>query len=61
MLRVLSRMHDCSARSLWQMVQFSIDQVLDKISLQDLVNAEKDSAKFLIDILEQNTDAVKQD
>jgi Rrf2 family protein len=28
---------DCSARSLWQMIQMTIDQVLDQISLQDLV------------------------
>jgi Rrf2 family transcriptional regulator, iron-sulfur cluster assembly transcription factor len=60
-LKICTHSIDCSARSLWQMVQFSIDQVLDKISLQDLVNAEKDSAKVLIDILEQNTDTVKQD
>lgn len=38
---------DCSARSLWQMIQYSIDQVLDKISLYDLVSSEKESAKVL--------------
>ena len=38
---------DCSARSLWQMVQYSIDQVLDKVSLYDLVNSEEESAKIL--------------
>lgn len=45
---------DCSARSLWQMVQFSIDQVLDKISLHDLVNPETESAKVLVQIMEEN-------
>jgi hypothetical protein len=29
------------------MVQYSIDQVLDKVSLYDLVNSEKESAKIL--------------
>lgn len=44
---------ECSARSLWQMVQFNIDQLLDKISLYDLVNSEKESANFLKQLLEQ--------
>ncbi len=38
---------DCSARSLWQMIQFTVDQLLDKITLYDLVNTEKESAKTL--------------
>src|SRR4030095_1358815 len=38
---------DCSSRSLWQMVQFTIDQLLDKITLFDLVNSEKESGKIL--------------
>src|SRR5439155_26091444 len=28
---------DCSSRSLWQMIQFTVDQLLDKITLYDLV------------------------
>ncbi|HEU0110105.1 MAG TPA: Rrf2 family transcriptional regulator [Flavisolibacter sp.] len=54
-LKICTNSVDCSARSLWQMVQFSIDQVLDKISLHDLVSAENGSAKTLVQILEQNT------
>jgi Rrf2 family protein len=46
---------ECSARSLWQMVQFNIDQLLDKISLHDLVNSEKESGEILKQILEQNS------
>ncbi|HEU4633038.1 MAG TPA: Rrf2 family transcriptional regulator [Flavisolibacter sp.] len=53
-MKICTHSVDCSARSLWQMVQFSIDQVLDKISLFDLVNTEKESAKVLVQILEQN-------
>ncbi len=45
---------DCSARSLWQMVQFSIDQVLDQISLYDLVNAENGSEIKLMQIMEES-------
>jgi len=46
-LKLCTHSVDCSARSLWQMVQYSIDQVLDKVSLYDLVNSEKESAKIL--------------
>jgi len=38
---------DCSARSLWQMIQYTVDQLLNKITLHDLVNTEKESADIL--------------
>ncbi|MBD0293614.1 MAG: Rrf2 family transcriptional regulator [Flavisolibacter sp.] len=50
---------DCSARSLWQMIQFTVDQLLDKITLYDLVSSEKESAKVLAQVLEQNVEGVK--
>jgi Rrf2 family transcriptional regulator, iron-sulfur cluster assembly transcription factor len=44
---------DCSARSLWQMIQFTVDQLLDKITLYDMANSkEHESAKYLRQILE---------
>jgi len=45
---------DCSARSLWQMIQFAVDHVLDKVSLYDLVNSEEESEKILEKLLERN-------
>jgi Rrf2 family protein len=45
---------DCSARSLWKMVQFTVDRLLDKVTLYDLVNTEQESSKILSDILEYN-------
>jgi Rrf2 family protein len=44
---------DCSSRSLWQMVQLMIDQFLDQVTLHDLVNKEKDSARIFEQMLEQ--------
>jgi len=38
---------DCSARSLWQMIQYSVDQLLDKISLADLLSSEQQSGNAL--------------
>jgi Rrf2 family protein len=45
---------DCSSRSLWKMIQFTVDQLLDKITLHELANTEKESEKNLNEILQQN-------
>jgi Rrf2 family iron-sulfur cluster assembly transcriptional regulator len=42
---------DCSARSLWQMIQYTLDQLLNNVTLYDLVNSEQESTKFLYDML----------
>ncbi len=42
---------DCSSRSLWQMIQYTVDQLLDKVTLHDLVNSEKDSSRLLEEML----------
>jgi Rrf2 family transcriptional regulator, iron-sulfur cluster assembly transcription factor len=46
---------DCSARSLWKMIAFTVDQLLSKITLQDLAQGENESSKMLLQILEQNS------
>ena len=53
-LKLCTHSVDCSTRSLWQMIQFNIDLLLDKVTLYDLVNSEKGSGKILNQILEQN-------
>jgi Rrf2 family iron-sulfur cluster assembly transcriptional regulator len=42
---------ECSSRSLWQMIQFNMDQFLDKITLDDLLSSEKKSKDHLKQIL----------
>lgn len=37
---------DCSARSLWKIIQFTVDQVLDKMTLADLCGKEKSVIKL---------------
>ena len=44
---------DCSSRSLWQMIQFLLDNFLDKITLHDLVNTEEHSAGFFYKLLNE--------
>lgn len=45
---------DCSSRSLWQMVQFILDDFLNKVTLHDLVSSEKDSSRFFYKLLGQD-------
>lgn len=53
-LKLCTHSVDCSARSLWQIIQFAVDQVLNKVTLHDLVSSEKESDKLLAKILERN-------
>jgi len=45
--RMCTHSVDCSARSLWQLVQSSIDHVLDQITLYDLVSKDPGADAFL--------------
>jgi len=45
---------DCSSRSLWKMIQYTMDQLLDKITLADLVKSEDEPSKRLQQIVEQS-------
>jgi Rrf2 family transcriptional regulator, iron-sulfur cluster assembly transcription factor len=51
MLKLCTNSVDCSSRSLWKMIQFTLDQLLDKVTLHDLVNTEQESAKYLTELL----------
>ena len=51
---------DCSSRSLWQMVQYILDDFLNKVTLHDLVNTEKDSAHFFYKLLGQDDKVIMQ-
>jgi Rrf2 family protein len=50
-LKLCTNSVDCSSRSLWQMTQFIIDQFLDKVTLYDLVNSEKNSTNIFDKLL----------
>jgi Rrf2 family iron-sulfur cluster assembly transcriptional regulator len=38
---------DCSVRSLWQKIQFSVDQLLAQLTLNDLIDSEQESVHLL--------------
>jgi Rrf2 family transcriptional regulator, iron-sulfur cluster assembly transcription factor len=50
-LKLCTNSADCSSRSLWKMIQFTVDRLLDKITLHDLVSTEKESARTLNQLL----------
>ena len=52
--RLCTNSVNCSVRSLWQMIQFSVDQLLDKIQLNDLIGTEKKSDNLLNYLLQQH-------
>ena len=53
-MRLCTNSVDCSVRSLWQMIQFSVDQLLDKVSLNDLIGSEEKSDNLLTSLLRQH-------
>jgi Rrf2 family protein len=58
-LKLCTHSVDCSSRSLWQMIQFIVDQFLDKVTLHDLVNTETKSVKIFDQLLAQGNALVK--
>ena len=55
-LKLCTHSVDCSSRSLWQMIQYTLDKLLDKVTLHDLVNPEKTSSKILEHLLEPSSE-----
>ncbi len=45
---------DCSTRSLWKMVQYTLDNLLDKLTLKDLMVNEKEVELKLESIMQRN-------
>ena len=52
-LKLCTHSVDCSSRSLWSMIQFILDDFLNKVTLHDLVNSEQNSAQAFYQLLEQ--------
>ena len=57
-LKLCTHSVDCSSRSLWQMIQFTLDNLLNKVTLYDLVNPEKTSAKILEQLLDTGNEVL---
>jgi Rrf2 family iron-sulfur cluster assembly transcriptional regulator len=53
-LNLCTHSADCSSRSLWKMIQFTLDRLLDKVTLKDLVSTERESEGSLNLLLEES-------
>jgi len=54
-MKICSNSTDCSIRSLWTIVQSAIDKLLDKITLADLSNSEKEATFTFQSLFEEIT------
>ena len=54
MLTLCTNSVDCSIRSLWSMMQATLDKLLDKVTLADMVKNEKDVSSVLQNIIVEN-------
>ena len=50
---------DCSTRSLWKMIQYTLDNLLNKLTLKDLMVNEKEVELKLEAILQRNIEEMK--
>ena len=50
--RICTNSVDCSVRSLWKIIQYAVDHVLDQITLRDLLGSEQSSNAALEKIIE---------
>ena len=58
MMTLCTNSVDCSIRSLWTMMQATLDQLLDKVTLADMVKTEKNVSSVLQKIIEENATEV---
>lgn len=56
--RLCTNSVDCSTRSLWKMIQFTLDNLLNKLTLQDLMVKEKEVELKIEEIIQRNTQAL---
>ena len=54
--RLCTNSVDCSTRSLWKMIQFTLDNLLSKLTLADLLVKEKEAELKIESILQRNMD-----
>ncbi|HEX4957608.1 MAG TPA: Rrf2 family transcriptional regulator, partial [Lacibacter sp.] len=56
--RLCTNSVDCSTRSLWKMIQFTLDNLLNKLTLQDLMVKEKEVELKIEEIIQRNRQAL---
>lgn len=54
--RLCTNSVDCSTRSLWKMIQFTLDNLLTKLTLKDLMVHEKEAELKIEQVIQRNLD-----
>lgn len=57
-LKLCNHSVDCSTRSLWKMMQYTMDQLLNQVTLFHLVNPERESHQILEAMLVRNRTSI---
>ena len=55
MMALCTNSVDCSIRSLWSMMQTTIDKLLNNVTMADMMENEKNASILLKNIIEENT------
>ena len=58
-MRLCTNSVDCSIRSLWSMMQATLDNLLDKVTMADMIKNEKDVSGVLLNIIEAKANEFK--
>jgi Rrf2 family protein len=56
--RLCTNSVDCATRSLWRMVQFTVDNLLNKLTLKDLMVKEKEVELKIEEVIQRNIEAM---
>lgn len=56
--RLCTNSVDCSTRSLWKMIQFTLDNLLSKLTLQDLMVKEREVELKIEEVIQRNVEAI---
>lgn len=56
--RLCTNSVDCSTRSLWKMIQFTVDSLLNKLTLKDLLVKEKELELKIEEVIQRNMEAM---
>jgi Rrf2 family iron-sulfur cluster assembly transcriptional regulator len=58
MMSLCTNSVDCSIRSLWSMMQATMDKLLDKVTMADMMENEKNVSVVLQNYIEENTNKI---
>ena len=59
-LKLCTNSIDCSVRSLWRIVQLTLDTVLEKVTLKDLMDSEMDASIILQRMMEDQLKSLEE-